>query len=81
MAPETNGWSEYQKLVLAELERLGKALEAMNEKMEKATDVQHEALRKLEVRTSLVELRATFWGALVGVAAVLIAIGMKYLGS
>jgi hypothetical protein len=48
--------------------------------MEKATDAQNETLRKLEVRVALVEVRASFLGALAGLAAVLIAIGMKYLG-
>ena len=53
--PSDNGWSEYQRLVLAELKRLDATMQAIRSEV-------------AELRASVVEVkaRAVTWGALGG---------------
>lgn len=54
MAKE-NGWSEYQRLVLAELKRLDKSLSNL-----------HDEVSNLRVSVEVLRTRAVTWGALGG---------------
>lgn len=67
--PDTNGWSEYQKLVLSELERHNGLIEDIRNK-----------LGKIETDIAMLKVKAGFWGALAGAIPVAIAMGLKYIG-
>lgn len=47
-----SGWTEYQKLVLAELERHSEALKSLE---------RH--LNKIEIEIATLKIKATLWGA------------------
>ena len=53
--PSDNGWSEYQRLVLAELKRLDASVHAIKEEM-----------AELRVAVEVLRTRAVTWGALGG---------------
>lgn len=61
-------WLEYQKLVLAELERHGTALEALSAQV-----------GSIKTEIALLKLKSGVWGAIAGMipAAVAIAIKLK----
>jgi len=65
---EQNGWKEYQRLVLSELERHSSLIESLR------SDV-------AQVRTdiAMLKVKSGIWGAIAGTIPVLIAVGMKYL--
>ena len=55
MAPNTNGWNEYQRLVMAELGRHSEWMARMDIRVQRlSTDI------------ALLKLRATMWGAIAG---------------
>ena len=66
--PRANGWPEYQRLVLAELERHNAVMVAMNI-----------ALGEIRVELAMLKIKASIWGALAGMIPVLLALGMLYL--
>ncbi len=87
-----DGWSEYQRLVLAELERHNRAIESLAEKLadikvEIATRNELQALKaevaeyRASVNTELATLRtkAGGWGAVSGALAALIPVLMMIL--
>jgi len=64
----TNGWNEYSRLVLAELERHNKLLEEYNKK-----------LNVIQVEIAMLKVKAGIWGALGGVLAAAFAILSRFL--
>lgn len=58
--PPENNWNEYQKLVLAELERLNQQVED-----------QRRALTALQVQLGMLQVKSGVWGALGGLIPVL----------
>lgn len=80
MPEDRNGWSEYQRLVLSELERLDDAVQRVEAKVDagaarlhERVDTMRDALREMieENRRELRELRVKtgLWGAALGAAA------------
>jgi uncharacterized membrane protein len=76
-----NGWSEYQRLVLAALERHDSHLESIDEKIGAVRmDL---AKLQVEIATEIATLKVKsgLWGALAGVITVMIALGIKLITS
>ena len=55
MTPTSNGWNEYQRLVLAELKRLDASVQHL-----------HEDLDDLRLSVEVLRTRAITWGAVGG---------------
>ena len=55
MTPTSNGWNEYQRLVLAELKRLDASVHHL-----------HEDLDELRLSVEVLRTRAITWGAVGG---------------
>jgi len=53
--PADNGWSEYQKLVLAELKRLDASVQSL-----------HDEVEGLRIAVEVLRQKAVTWGALGG---------------
>ena len=66
--PKPNGWHEWSKHVLLELERLGKE---QNE-----TD---DAMTSIKVEIAMLKVKSGVWGAIGGLIPVLIYIAFKIL--
>lgn len=61
----TDGWAEYQRLVLAELERHGAQLTALETKL-------NERLGEIRVEIATLKVKAGVWGALSGMIPVIL---------
>ncbi len=85
---QTNGWREYQNLVLSELRRLDEGVSRLNERIEDAIrhershrvrveDVTASAIKRLELDVYGLRIKAGIWGLLGGLLPVLAAILLK----
>ena len=72
-----NGWSEYQKLVLAELERLDKGVEELDKKVDK---IREHDLANIKTEIKLLKYKSTLWGAVAGGIPALILVLIKLFG-
>lgn len=63
-----NGWTQYQKLVLAELERHSSYLEDLKKH-----------ISRLEIEIATLKVKSGVWGLVGGLIPVLIAIGIELL--
>ena len=61
-------WSEYQKLVLSELERLDKNVEALDLKVD-----------KIQLEIGLLKYKSSLWGGLAGGIPVIVLVLIKFL--
>ena len=90
MDEETNGWREYQKLVLSELRRLDSNLEKLNERIDRA--VKHERGNRQQVEANThaevsrialevhgLKIKAGIWGLLGGLLPVMTALLLKQI--
>lgn len=65
-----NGWTLYQKLVLAELERHSKDLENINNELK-------EHMKKIEVEIAMLKVKSGAWGLFGGLIPIAIALLAK----
>ena len=63
MTPTSNGWNEYQRLVLAELQRLDRSVQSTRAQ-----------LAEVRVAVEVLRSRAVTWGALGGLVAWLLTL-------
>jgi hypothetical protein len=71
------GWAEYRRLILAELERMGRDIKAIQQTM---TDVRIKDLSDLKTDIALLKLQAAMWGGLGGtVFGGLVTLAIKYM--
>ncbi len=63
MSASENGWSEYQRLVLADLGRHGKLLNTLNEK-----------INKIHVEIAYLKIKSGIWGLIGGAIPVAVAL-------
>lgn len=68
-----NGWTQYQKLVLAELERHSKQLEQINSQM-------HKQMSDLQVEIATLKVKSGVWGLMGGLIPVLVLVVLELLG-
>jgi len=86
----SNGWREYQKLVLSELRRLDDNVERLSTRIDKAvshergnrqtveTATQNE-VRRIALEVQSLKVRAGIWGLLGGLLPVLTALVLRQL--
>ena len=65
---DDNGWPEYQRLVLAELQRHGVWLAALDQKLD-----------DLRVEVAMLKVRSGLWGAVAGLVAVAVMVGLRLI--
>jgi len=63
-----NGWNEWSRHVLAELERLNNCYEGMNGQ-----------LQKIHVEIAMLKVKSGMWGAFGGIITIAIALFIKYI--
>ena len=62
---DTNGWHEWSKHVLKELERLNTCYEKLNDR-----------LNKIQESVTILKVKAGIWGAVGGLATLALALGV-----
>lgn len=77
MAP--NGWNEWSKHVLAELERLNVCYEQLNEKFDKKIGEVYDRINQLHTEVAMLKVKSGIWGLLAGAIPVAIALIIYYL--
>lgn len=63
-----NGWGEWSKHVLKELERLNKEINKIDQRVS-----------NLEVEVAKLQVKASIWGGVTGLVTTLIALVLQYL--
>jgi pyruvate/2-oxoacid:ferredoxin oxidoreductase beta subunit len=66
--PETNGWTEWGRHVLSELERLNGCIEALSMR-----------LREFEIEQTILKVKAGMWGLVAGFIPVAVTILIMFL--
>jgi hypothetical protein len=66
---QPNGWNEWSKFVLKELERLNSCYDKLDQK---ATEIQTEIV--------MLKVKSGVWGAIGGVASIAIVLLVMYIG-
>ncbi len=69
-------WPEYRRLVLSELERIDRALNTMNEKLDRSFDSRDSRMRSAEVSIAMLQVKCSLWG---GIAGGLISVALGFL--
>jgi hypothetical protein len=62
----TEGWLEYRRLVLAELERLDEALHVLDEKLDRRDKAQTEKMAQVGIDLLTLKIKASVYGAIAG---------------
>ncbi len=75
---DNNGWSEHQKLVLYELERLDKGVEELDKKID---IIREKDLANIKSEIKLLQYKSTLWGGIAGGIPVLILVLIKVFGN
>ena len=65
--PEGNGWSGYEKLVLARLEQLDERLVHLDNRI---TRMQDEEITRLKIEVAMLKVKSGLWGAAAGMLPV-----------
>lgn len=76
MPPNDNGWNEWSRHVLAELERLNNCYESIKKDV---SELRSENLSKLKVEIAKLKVRAGVWGVMGGAIPILIALSLWVL--
>lgn len=76
--PEMNdvderSWSEYRRLILAELERIDRGMISLNTKMEVSMDSRDASITTMRVEIAMLKVKASMWGGLSGTLGAAIA--------
>lgn len=81
MTDDNNSWAAYQKMILAELERLGKSFKEMDVKIDADRSERWESMQKLAVKVAMLEVKCGMWGALGGIATGVGTALLSHLGA
>lgn len=73
-----DGWNEYKRLILSELERISDSLSDIDEKMD--NKIINE-VAKLQVEIAMLKVKSGIWGALAGVIAAISILLLSFLTS
>lgn len=60
----TNGWGEYRRLILSELERIGRDIGAINSKIDR---LREEDISQVKMDITLLKFQAAMWGGGAGI--------------
>lgn len=85
------GWDQYQKLVLAELERLGRSIEGLGKKIDGEIDIVRtrnnaeigelrDQISNIKTEVALLQLKAGIWGAAAGAIPVALLLIAQFIG-
>lgn len=81
--PNQNGWNEWSRHVLAELQRLHGTIENLEDKIEVLKDDFtknfNEELRKVQVDIAMLQVKSGVWGLVGGLIPVLIYVVLEVL--
>jgi len=69
-----NGWSEWSRHVLAELERLNDHVKGLEDKIDGMKDDWHQEIVKIQVDLAMLQVKAGVWGLLAGAIPVAIMV-------
>ena len=75
-----NGWNEWSKHILSELERLNSSYESLMKEINRVNDQTMKDMHDLKVDLATLKVKASLWGAAAGSVPVLILILMNKLG-
>lgn len=78
---EVNGWDEWGRHVLLELERLSSGIGDLRRDMQDCKTCHHESQALLRERVRSVEIRSSLWGAAAGLVTALGAYLLKVFHS
>ena len=79
MAAEDEQWSEYRMLIVSELERLGRAIEALRERLEEMEDARRKELGRVHVEIAMLKVKAGIWGLMGAAIPICVAILLEWL--
>jgi hypothetical protein len=71
-----DGWREYRRLILAELERINKSIIEINKKMEQ---FRADEISQIKVAIAMLQVKSGVWGAAAGLAVAIGAALLKYV--
>jgi hypothetical protein len=83
MDPETtsNGWNEWSKHVLLELNRLNGLYSQLTDAIQERNDAMNKEIQDIRVELATLKVRASIWGALAGLVPALIVIATFMIGN
>lgn len=74
---DERSWPEYRRLVLNELERIDRALNALNTKLDSAGIERDKAISDLRVSVAMLQVKCSMWGALCGFGTAVAVLVLK----
>lgn len=77
MSDDRERWSDYQKLVLSELERLDRGLSDLDEKFDV---VRSNELAEIQAELKLLKFKSTLWGGMAGGIPAILMVLIKIFG-
>ena len=83
MDPETtsNGWNEWSKHVLLELNRLNGLYSQLTVALQERNDAMNKEIQDIRVELATLKVRASIWGALAGLIPALVVIATFLIGN
>ena len=75
-----NGWNEWSKHVLAELERLNEQYEKITNEIQRVNSRNLKVVQDLRVELATLKVKASIWGATAGMVPVVVLILLKTVG-
>lgn len=75
--PPPENWGEYRRLILSELERIGRDLEVLNDKLDK---FRQDEISKIKIDVAMLKVKAGVWGMLGGLMVAVSAALMSRFG-
>lgn len=72
-----DGWREYRRLIIAELERINSSIIEINKKMEA---FRTDEISQIKVAIAMLQVKSGVWGAAAGLLVAVGAALLKYIG-
>jgi len=76
---KVNGWAEWSKHVLLELQRLAKAQEDTKDDFAKAQEALKEEITKIKINIAMLQIKSGIWGAIGGAIPVSILVAWMFI--
>jgi hypothetical protein len=71
-------WTEYRRLILAELQRINAAVAEVDHKVDR---MRSDDISQLKVEVAMLQVKAGVWGGAAGLLITLAAVLLKYVGA
>jgi hypothetical protein len=69
MSDDGGDWGTYRRLILAEIQRVSRDIEAINQKLDRFRESD---LQEIKVDIAMLKVKASAWGGLAGLIAALV---------